>query len=108
MYHSIQDRIGNSFLSNGIIPIGNRQLAGNNSCRAGMPIFNDLLYTKGKLLLVSNPNHALSGLVTLLMAAVVGVSILIGSPKKRFVLGIDAIILIILYISLILSLYYLG
>jgi len=86
--------------------VGN--LLGSNIFNMLILAINDLLYTKGKLLLVSDPNHALSGLVTLLMTAVVGVSILIGSPKKRFVLGIDAIILIILYISLILSLYHLG
>ncbi|SDM67838.1 cation:H+ antiporter [Daejeonella rubra] len=86
--------------------VGN--LLGSNIFNMLILAINDLLYTKGKLLLVSDPNHALSGLVTLLMTAVVGVSILIGSPKKRFVLGIDAIILIILYITLILSLYHLG
>jgi hypothetical protein len=42
------------------------------------------------------------------MTAVVGISILIESPKKRFVLGIDAIIIIALYAALIYSLYQLG
>jgi cation:H+ antiporter len=86
--------------------VGN--LLGSNIFNMLILAFDDLLYSKGKLLLVSDPNHVLSGLVTLLMTAVVGISILIGSTKKRFVLGIDAIILIILYISLIISLYYLG
>jgi len=86
--------------------VGN--LLGSNIFNMLILAFDDLLYTKGQLLLVSDPNHALSGLVTLLMTAVVGISILIGSPKKRFVLGIDAIILIVLYITLIISLYHLG
>jgi len=86
--------------------VGN--LLGSNIFNMLILAFDDLLYTKGQLLLVSDPNHALSGLVTLLMTAVVGISILIGYPKKRFFLGIDAIILIALYIALIMSLYYLG
>lgn len=86
--------------------VGN--LLGSNIFNMLILAFDDLLYTKDRLLLVSDPNHVLSGLVTLLMTSVVGISILIGSTKKRFVLGIDAIILIILYVSLIISLYYLG
>jgi cation:H+ antiporter len=86
--------------------VGN--LLGSNIFNMLVLAIDDLLYTKGKLLLVSDPNHALSGLVTLLMTAVVGISILVSSPKKRFILGIDAIILIILYLFLIISLYHLG
>jgi cation:H+ antiporter len=68
---------------------------------------DDLLYTKGPLLAAANPNHALSGLVTLIMTAVAGIGILYSTPHKRFVLAIDAIILIMLYLLLIISLYYL-
>jgi len=69
---------------------------------------DDMMYTKGSLLQAASPNHALSGLVTLLMTAVVGISIIYSKPTKRFVLGIDAIILIILYTILIISLYFIG
>jgi cation:H+ antiporter len=86
--------------------VGN--LLGSNIFNMLVLALNDLLYTKGELLLMSDPNHVLSGLVTLLMTAVVGISILIGPTKKRFILGIDALILIILYLSLILALYHLG
>lgn len=86
--------------------VGN--LLGSNIFNMLILAFDDLLYTKGPLLLASNPNHALSGLVTLLMTGVVGISILYGSPSKRFVLGIDAIILIVLYLALISALYFMG
>jgi cation:H+ antiporter len=86
--------------------VGN--LLGSNIFNMLVLALNDLLYTKGELLLMSDPNHVLSGLVTLLMTALVGISILIGPTKKRFILGIDALILIILYLSLILALYHLG
>lgn len=62
------------------------------------------MVTKGQLLSVVSRNHALSGLVTLLMTSVIGIGILYNSCSKRF-LGIDAIILIIIYITLILALY---
>lgn len=86
--------------------VGN--LLGSNIFNMLVLAIDDLIYTKGKLLLQSDPNHVLSGLVTLLMTAVVGVSILVESPKKRFFLGIDAIIIIALYLALIYSLYQLG
>lgn len=93
-------------LGNIDMAVGN--LLGSNIFNMLILAFDDLLYTRGKLLLEGDPNHALSGLVTLLMTAVVGISILIESPKKRFVLGIDAIIIIALYAALIYSLYQLG
>jgi cation:H+ antiporter len=68
---------------------------------------DDLMYRKGPLL-AANPGHALSGLVTLLMTTVVGIGIIYGAPTKRFVLAIDAIILIFLYTSLIITLYRFG
>lgn len=85
--------------------VGN--LLGSNLFNMFILAFNDFLY-KGPLLLASDPNHALSGLVTILMTAVVGISILAGSTQKRFVLGIDAMILILLYSALITALYFLG
>jgi len=88
------------------IAVGN--LLGSNIFNILILAFNDLIYRKGPLLQATNPNHALSGLVTLLMTAVVGISIMYGSPKKRFVLAIDAIILILLYTILILALYRMG
>lgn len=85
--------------------VGN--LLGSNIFNMFILAFNDTLY-KGPLLLAGDPNHALSGLVTILMTAVVGIGILAGYPKKRFMLGIDAIILILLYLALITALYFLG
>ncbi len=83
--------------------VGN--LLGSNIFNMLILAFDDLIYTKGPLLLVTNPDHALSGMVTLLMTSVVGISILYGSPTKRFVLAIDAIILIVLYTILMLAIY---
>ncbi|QEH42682.1 sodium:calcium antiporter [Chitinophaga sp. XS-30] len=81
----------------------------------GSNIFNmfilgldDLMYVKGPLLSLINPIHALSGLVTLLMTAIAGVGIIYSTPAKRFVLGIDAIILILLYSLLMTALYTMG
>jgi cation:H+ antiporter len=83
--------------------VGN--LLGSNIFNMLILAFDDLIYTKGPLLLDTNPDHALSGLVTLLMTSVVGIGILYGSPTKRFVLAIDAIILIVLYTILMLAIY---
>lgn len=93
-------------LGNMDMAVGN--LLGSNIFNMLVLAFDDLIYTKGELLLAGDPNHSLSGLVTLLMTAVVGISILIESPKKRFLLGVDAIIIIILYVALIYSLYHLS
>ncbi len=87
------------------LAVGN--LLGSNIFNILILSIDDLLYTKGPLLAVANPNHALSGLVTLIMTAVAGIGILYSTPHKRFVLAIDAIILIMLYLLLIISLYYL-
>lgn len=87
------------------IAVGN--LLGSNIFNMLILALDDILYKQGPLLVDANPNHALSGLVTLLMTCVVGIGIIHSRPRKRFVLAIDAIILIILYLSLILALYFL-
>ena len=87
------------------IAVGN--LLGSNIFNMLILSLDDILYIKGPLLVAVNPNHALSGLVTLLMTAVVGIGIIYSKPYKRFALAIDAIILIILYLSLIIALFYL-
>lgn len=87
------------------IAVGN--LLGSNIFNMLILSLDDILYTKGPLLVAANPNHALSGLVTLLMTTVVGIGIIYSRPQKKFVLAIDAIILIILYLSLIIALFYL-
>ncbi len=90
-------------LGNTDMAVGN--LLGSNIFNMLILAFDDLIYTKGPLLLDTNPDHALSGLVTLLMTSVVGIGILYSSPVKRFVLAIDAIILVILYTVLMLAIY---
>lgn len=88
------------------LAVGN--LLGSNLFNMFILAIDDLIYTDGPILLATNPNHALSALVTLLMTSVISISILFGSPKKRFALGIDAIILILLYTALLSALYYLS
>lgn len=88
------------------LAVGN--LLGSNIFNMFILAIDDLIYTDGPILIATNPNHALSALVTLLMTSVISISILFGSPKKRFALGLDAIILILLYAALLTSLYYLG
>ncbi len=88
------------------IAVGN--LLGSNIFNMLILSLDDLMYRKGPLLQAINPNHALSGLVTLLMTAVVGISIIYGNATKRYVLGIDAILLIVLYALLIIALYVMG
>lgn len=85
------------------LAIGN--LLGSNIFNLLILAFDDLMYRKGPLLQAVNPNHALSGMVTLLMTAVIGISIMYSSTKKRFLLGIESIILIFLYSFLIVALY---
>lgn len=85
------------------IAVGN--LLGSNIFNIFILALDDLIYTKGPLFSAVDSSHALTGLVTLLMTAVIGISIFYGSPSKRFVLAIDAIILIVIYITLMLALY---
>ncbi|MCF8452360.1 MAG: hypothetical protein K9G42_04110 [Pedobacter sp.] len=87
------------------LAVGN--LLGSNIFNMFILAIDDLIYTDGPILLATNPNHALSALVTLLMTCVISISILFGSPKKRFALGLDAIIMILLYSALLFALYYL-
>lgn len=88
------------------IAVGN--LLGSNIFNMLILAFDDLLYTKGSLFVNINPDHALSGLIALLMTSVAGVSILCSTPHKRLVLGADAIILICLYALLMIAIYHLG
>ena len=41
------------------------------------------------------------------VSVIVGISIVYSTPYKRFLLGIDAIILVVLYVLLMISLYHL-
>ncbi len=88
------------------IAVGN--LFGSNIFNMLILGIDDLLYSEGTLLFDADLSHALTGLVTLVMTSVIGIGILYSSGSKRFALGIDAIILIALYISLIVALYNLG
>ena len=97
-------------VSTAAIKIGSPDLAVGNLL--GSNIFNmlilsidDLLFIEGSLLQAINPVHALTGLVAVLMTTIVGISIIYESVTKRFVLGIDDLILILLYASLIISLF---
>ncbi len=83
--------------------VGN--LLGSNIFNMLILSFDDVMYTKGPLLIATNTDHALSGMITLLMTSVVGIGILYSSPSKRFVLAIDAILLIVLYTILMLAIY---
>ena len=88
------------------IAVGN--LLGSNIFNMLILAFDDILYTKGPLLSNVNPDHALSGLTALLMTAVAGIGIVYSTPHKRFALGADAVVLIILYVMLIVALYNMG
>lgn len=83
--------------------VGN--LLGSNVFNMLILSIDDILYTKGPIFTSINPMHALSGLFTLLMTSVAGIGILQHVPKKRLVLGIDALIIIVLYLILIISLF---
>ena len=87
------------------IAVGN--LLGSNLFNLFILSLDDLLYTKGPLLAVADPNHALSGLATLLMTSVAGIGIVFSLPTKRFILALDAVILLAIYLSLIATLFYL-
>jgi cation:H+ antiporter len=87
------------------IAVGN--LLGSNIFNMLILSIDDIIYTKGALLASVSINHALSGLVALLMTAIVGISIVYSTPFKRFSLGIDAIILVVFYVLLMVALYHL-
>src|SRR5690242_4806675 len=80
-------------------------LLGSNIFNIVILSIDDFLYTKGPLLSETGKEHALSGLVSLLMTSVIGISILYSAQTKRFVLAIDAIILIALYTVLMIAIF---
>lgn len=88
------------------IAVGN--LLGSNIFNMLIVALDDILYYDGPLLMIANPNHALSGLVALLMTAVVGIGIIHSKPYKRYMLALDAVILILLYLILVITLYHLN
>lgn len=88
------------------IAVGN--LLGSNIFNILILAVDDILYTKGPLLSLVSPDHALSGLTALLMTTVAGIGIIYSTPRKRFVLGADAVVLIFLYTILMITLYKMG
>ncbi len=88
------------------IAVGN--LLGSNIFNMLILGLDDLMYAKGPILQAIQPNHALSGLAAIMMTTVVGISIMYSSPTKRFVLAIDAVILILFYVLLMIVLYNMG
>lgn len=88
------------------IAVGN--LLGSNIFNMLILAVDDFIYQDGPILSIANPNHALSALVVLLMTAVVGIGILYSSRYKRFGLGLDAMVIIMLYAILMISLYKMG
>jgi cation:H+ antiporter len=88
------------------IAVGN--LLGSNIFNMLILAVDDVLYRKGPLLQAVDGNHALSALVALLMTAVAGVGILYSKPHKRFWLGADAVVLVVLYLLLMIALFNLS
>lgn len=83
--------------------VGN--LLGSNIFNMFILAADDFMYSKGPLLAMVSQHHALSALIAILMTAVTGIGILYSRPHKRFVLGADAIVLLLLYILLMFTLF---
>jgi cation:H+ antiporter len=66
----------------GSVDIAAGNLLGRNIFNMLILAFDDLVYKKGSLFMNVNPDHALSGLVALLMTSVAGISILYSTPQK--------------------------
>lgn len=83
--------------------VGN--LLGSNIFNMMILALDDFVYTFGPLPLVVSDSHGLSALVAILMTAVAGIGILYGKPNKRFALGADTAVLVILYLLLMILLF---
>lgn len=90
----------------GSINIAAGNLLGSNIFNLFILGIDDILYTKGALLQAVNPTHAVSGLFAIIMTTIAGIGIIYSAPQKRFWLGIDALLIILLYIILISALFY--
>jgi len=85
--------------------VGN--LLGSNVFNIFILGIDDVFYREGSLFSAISPSHLLSVLFTIIMTAIVGLGLLFKPEKKRiWHFSIDTFIIIVLYISLIVYLFF--
>lgn len=80
-------------------------LFGSNIFNIFILAIDDLVFTKGNLLLFAEKTHIVSAFASLLMTNVAIIDIIYRASQKRFLLSIGSWILLIIYLFSILSLY---
>ena len=84
--------------------IGN--LLGSNVFNIFVLAINDLFYAEGSLYTAISETHLLSILTSVIMTAVVAIGLTIRPEKKRWYLGQDTFIILILYIGLMVTFFF--
>ena len=85
--------------------VGN--LLGSNVFNIFILGIDDLFYKEGSLFTRISPSHLLSVFITIVMTAVIGLGLMFKPKRKHFwLLSLDTFIIVILYISLMIYLFF--
>jgi cation:H+ antiporter len=92
----------------GAVDIALGNLFGSNLFNIGMLAVDDMLYTRGPLLLHISANHLVSVLAAIIMTAIAIIGLTYQTTTKRHVFAWDSIALVLVYVSATLVLYLTG
>jgi len=88
------------------LAVGN--ILGSNIFNVFILFVDDVFYTKGHLLKVSSDNHLTTVLSAMIMSAIVMIAIIYETPKKRFGLSWETLLILSVYLLNLYLLYQLG
>jgi cation:H+ antiporter len=95
-----------SALRMGVLDIAVGNLLGSNVFNMFILGVDDVFYKEGSLFKSISPAHLLSVFITIIMTAVVGLGIVFKPKKKQaWLLGLDTLIILLLYIVLVIYLF---
>jgi len=83
-------------------------LLGSNLFNLAVLALDDAFYLPGSLYASIEPGHLESALVIVLMTSIVGLGVMIKPTRTVWRLGLDALLIIMLYVGLMVSLYFLA
>ncbi len=95
-----------SALRIGAVDMAMGNLLGSNVFNIFVLAINDLFYSGGSLYTAISDTHLLSILVSVIMTAVVAIGLATRPEKKRWYLGQDTFVILILYIGLMVTLFF--
>ncbi len=85
------------------LAIGN--IFGSNIFNIGILALDDILYTKGPLLMASSPNHIIPVLGTIIITAI-GITGIVFKTERKWKLAIDTVLIVLVFIMMMVFLFY--